>query len=187
MSEQTSAMGFETPQRASLAIDQPLVPTRKPRAKPKAAPPPPAKPAPRKTGRPPYAANDMDRRMVRLLCAGGSKQSSIAAMIGISEPTLRKHYKSELLISKAEMDGRAVNALAQAMMRGGMEAVIAAKWWTQSRMGWGKRVIAGNGKPVAPPRVIVEFVDAAAAPRVEQSASRTGFSDTIRKDVQRVG
>jgi len=176
VSEQTS--------RASLAKDQPPAPTRKPRAKPKAAPPTPAKPAPRKMGRPPYEPDVRDCTMVRLLHAGGIKQSSIAALVGISEPTLRKHYKGELLIAKAEMDGLAGSTLAKAMARGGKEAVTAAKWWTQSRMGWGKRVIAGNAQPApTPPQVIVEFVDDAAAPRVEQSTSRTGFSDTLRKDV----
>lgn len=164
--------------------------TRKLPAKPKAAALPPAKPAPRKNGRPPYEPNDKDRTMVRLLCAGGITQDRIAEAVGISEPTLRKHYKAELLIGKAQMDALAVATLGKAMQRGGKEAVAAAKWWTQSRMGWSERGIVDDSKPADTPlRIIVELVGDAAPPRVEQSEPRTGsrLSGDVRKNLQLVG
>lgn len=59
------------------------MPARKPPAKPKAASAAKPAPAARKPGRPAYEANDKDRTMVRLLCAGGITQDRIAVAICI--------------------------------------------------------------------------------------------------------
>jgi hypothetical protein len=115
-------------------------------------------------------------------------QDRIAVAIGTSEPTLRKHYKRDILIGATEIDAQAVATLVGAMRSGGKEAVVAAKWWTQSRMGWSESLIVDGGKPAdTPMRVIVELVGEVAAPHVEPSAPRFGLSDTIRKNVQLVG
>jgi DNA-binding CsgD family transcriptional regulator len=164
------------------------MPARKPPAKPEAAPPGKSAPVARKPGRPPYETTDKDRTMVRLMCAGGITQDRIAAAIEISTPTLRKHYKRDIMVGGTEIDAQAIGALVTAMRSGGKQAVAAAKFWCQSRMGWSERMTDDDGKPAdIPMRVIVELVGDAAASRVEQSASRTGFSDTIRKNVQLVG
>lgn len=107
--------------------------------------------------------------------------------MGISIKTLIKHYKAELLVGKAMMDGLAISALGTAMSRGGKEAVVAAKWWTQSRMGWTERIIVDDGKPAdMPMRVIVELVGEA-PPQVEQAAPRPRVGETVRANVQLVG
>lgn len=117
------------------------MPAREP--KPTAAPPPPA----RKRGKPQHVPTEKTRARVTAWSGGGIELEMIAASlpnptpdkpdkIGISVPTLTRHYKAELLTGKAMMDGLAISALGAAMQRGGKEAVVAAKWWTQSRMGW---------------------------------------------------
>lgn len=154
---------------------------RKPQPKPA--------PAPLARGRPVHDPDEKSRGRVMAWAAGGIDREYIAKGLGISETTLRKHYRGELVIGKAQMDGLAVNTLGLAMQRGGKEAVIAAKFWCQSRMGWSERVIVDDGKAADTPlRVVVEFVGDAPAPRVDQSA-RTGsrLPDSARQTVQLVG
>lgn len=174
------------------------MPARKPPSKPRAEPP--STPT-RKRGHPKHEPTPLTRSRVTAWSGGGIELALIAASlpdprpdkpdkIGISVPTLNKHYKTELLTGKAMMDGLAIGTLGEAMQRGGKEAVVAAKWWTQSRMGWTERIIVDDGKPAdTPMRVIVELVGEAAAPRIEQTAPRTGsrLADDIRKGVHLVG
>lgn len=145
-------------------------------------PPPPAKPARKKAaaapppkrrdGRPEHVPDISTRGRVIAWVGGGIEQRLIAKALGIAERTLRRRYKGELMIGKAEMDGMAVATLGKAMQRGGKEAVVAAKWWTQSRMGWHEHVIVDDGKPSdTPMRIIVELVGDPAPPRVAAPAS----------------
>jgi hypothetical protein len=139
-----------------------------------ASPPPSRTQSQAKPGRPQYEPNDKDRTIVRLLCAGGITQERIAVAIGISEKTLRRHYKREILVGATEIDAQAIGALVGAMRGGGKQAVAAAKWWTQSRMGWVEKILVDDGKPAdTPMRVIVELVGEAGAPRAEP-APRSG-------------
>jgi hypothetical protein len=97
-----------------------------------------------------------------LVKASGCPQNRvnpIATSLGISTPTLVKHYRGELRIGKAMMDALAISTLVAAMQRGGKEAVVAAKWWTQARMGWSEKVVMDDGKPGdTPMRIIIELV-----------------------------
>lgn len=127
------------------------MPSRKP-----AAPPVKSK---GKVGRPPHVPADKDRLLVRLLTAGGIHQDRIAVALDIPERTLKRHYKREIKMGQTEIDAQSVGALVSAMQRGGKEAVAAAKWWQQSRMGWSERIVVDDGKPAdTPMRVVVEFV-----------------------------
>ncbi len=159
------------------------MPARKP-ANPKASAPPP--PPPAKLGRPAYVASDKDRVMVRLLCAGGITQDRIAVAIGVSAPTLRRHFARDIKVGQTEIDAQAVGTLVAAMRGGGKQAVAAAKFWCQSRMGWSERITVDDGKPAnTPMRVIVELVGDAAPVQIEQARPRPGFD--AAKLVQLVG
>ncbi|RDJ05271.1 hypothetical protein [Rhizobium grahamii] len=48
------------------------------------------------SGRPEYTPTDDEREKVRVLKASGMSQEAIAEAIGISVPTLAKHFTSEL-------------------------------------------------------------------------------------------
>jgi len=52
-------------------------------------------------GRPPYIKTDEDAKTVEALAIAGVKQSLIADIVKISEPTLRKNFRKELDTSKA--------------------------------------------------------------------------------------
>lgn len=124
-------------------------------------------------GKPLHVPTKESRARVTAWSGGGIEQKMIAASIpdptpdkphklGISVPTLNKHYKTELLIGKTMMDGLAISALGAAMQGGGKQAVAAAKWWTQSRMGWRDTLAVQNldkdGKP-ANAEVVYRWAD----------------------------
>jgi hypothetical protein len=178
------------------------MPSRKPSSKPRVQAPRPA--AKRPEGRPVYEATDKDRLTVKVMVAGGIEQRAIAGVLGISGPTLRKHFRREIDTGAAEISAQVVSSLiTMAIGRPGRRATEnvaaqpavpanfnAAKWYSQARMGWTEHIIVDDGKPAdTPMRVVVEFVGEAAAPRVDQSAPRTGsrLPDDIRKNVQLVG
>jgi hypothetical protein len=158
------------------------MPTRKPSPKPKAAAPAPAK---RPANRPSHEPTKVDRDTVSVMVAGGIAQVDIALARGINVTTLRKYYKKEIAAGVTELNTMAIIAHVKLIRAGDFHAI---KWWQQARMGWSGRIVVDDGKPAdTPMRVIVELVGDAAAPRVEQSAPRTGsrLSDTAR--VQLVG
>jgi AraC-like DNA-binding protein len=160
------------------------MPTRKPSPKPKAAAPAPTK---RAAHRPPHDPTKMDRDTVSIMVAGGIGQKDIARARGISEPTLRKYYKKELATGATELNTIAIIAHVKLIRAGDFHAI---KWWQQARMGWSERIVVDDGKPAdTPMRVIVELVGEAAAPRVEQSAPRSGsrLSENLRQTVQLMG
>lgn len=136
---------------------KPEMPPRKAaRAKPATSRAAPAAPPVLKRGQPPHVPTEKSRARVTAWSGGGIELAMIAAglpnptpdnpeRVGISIPTLKKHYRAELLTGKSMMDGLAISALGAAMQRGGKEAVVAAKWWTQSRMGWSERITVVDG------------------------------------------
>jgi len=155
--------------------------TRKP--SPKAAAPLPVQPKKRTRYQPPHVPTKETRNRVTAWSGGGIEQAMIAASlpdptpekpgkIGISVPTLLKHYKTELLTGKTMMDGLAISTLGAAMQRGGKESVVAAKWWTESRMGWRGTVALQNldkdGNP-ANSEVVYRWADPPPMPPTPES------------------
>lgn len=55
-------------------------------------------------GKPQHVATDENRNKVMILQAAGWTVYRIAAALGISQPTLREHYPSELALRKKAMD-----------------------------------------------------------------------------------
>jgi hypothetical protein len=141
-------------------------PKRQPAAKPSTRPPrarKPATPPPlklsKRNGRPAYVATDQAAAWVSELVGAGIVQQRICALLGISLKTLRKHFKDAIRVGHARIDALSILTLLNAMRGGGEAAVIAAKWWTQARMGWSERRAVDNGKAEnAPVPVTIEVV-----------------------------
>lgn len=74
------------------------------------------------SGRPEYAATDEEREKVRVLKAGGMTNVAIAEAIGISEPTLRKHFSSELDRATAKVRAEMLMARYHAAKGGNVQA-----------------------------------------------------------------
>jgi len=58
---------------------------------------------PRGPGRPPHEPTDDSRRLVVQMVADGSAVTAIADQLGVSEPTLRRHYADELLTERPQL------------------------------------------------------------------------------------
>lgn len=56
-------------------------------------------------GQPEHKPSDEQRKLVEVLAQYGVKHKSIAAQLGMSINTLRKHYLSELLVGDAKVQG----------------------------------------------------------------------------------
>lgn len=84
------------------------------------------------------------------MTAGGIEQVHIAAVIGISEPTLRKYYKHEIKVGAHEANAKVVGALLTNATTG--KNVIAQIWWTKTRLGWKETTtveqVGKDGKPI---------------------------------------
>lgn len=106
-----------------------------------------------------YRPNDADRDTIRTMAAGGIPQERIARCIGggITEKTLRKHYRLELDISSDRAIAVAVSNLFQQVQAGNLTAII---FWLKTRARWREveRIehVGGDGGPV---KVIVEYED----------------------------
>jgi DNA-binding CsgD family transcriptional regulator len=55
------------------------------------------------SGRRAYVPTDAEREKVRVLKAGGMSNEAIATAIGISEPTLTKHFSSDIEVGAAKV------------------------------------------------------------------------------------
>ncbi len=77
-------------------------------------------------GRPPHVVTDKNRQKVMLLLALERGEEDVAAAIGISPPTLRKHYFRELKArreARLRLDGALLGALASEAAAGNVAAV----------------------------------------------------------------
>jgi len=87
-------------------------------------------------GQPPYQPTPADRATVKNLVVCGYTQDQIAKCIGtkgISENTLRKHFRAELDGSKAEVDAFATSTLINGIRAGDKTLLI---FYLKTRCGW---------------------------------------------------
>lgn len=87
-------------------------------------------------GQPPYEPTPADRATVKNLVVCGYTHAQIAKCIGvkgISETTLRKHFRRELDSSKAEVDAFATSNLVGLMRTGNLGALC---FYLKCRAGW---------------------------------------------------
>lgn len=94
-------------------------PTRKPAVSKR------AKPKPRKalvTGRPEFSPSTEERQKVEVLIAGRMSHDDIARVLGITPPTLRKHFKDELATGLAKKRAEVLVALHTSALAGNASA-----------------------------------------------------------------
>jgi len=87
-------------------------------------------------GRPVYQPTPTDRATVQNLAAVGVPHAEIARCIGtrgISEPTLRKHFRRELDVSLNEVKALAMSGLVKGLKKGEAWAVC---FTLKARAGW---------------------------------------------------
>ena len=84
-------------------------------------------------GRPPYIKKEDDAKLVEALTIAGVTQTLIAQIVKISEPTLRKNFRTQLDTSKA----RANAVISQALFKKAKDGnVVAQIFWLKTQAGW---------------------------------------------------
>lgn len=114
---------------------------------------------PRPQHRPPHDPSEKLRKRVEHMVAIGFPQPDIAKVIGISEPTLRKHYRDELDCGRAVVTAKISRRLAR-MALGEVENATAADelragmFYLKTRAGWSEDSAARDVTPEAKPLTI---------------------------------
>lgn len=85
-----------------------------------------------------HAPSTQTRNITQLAIAAGFTQQQVAGLIGISVPTLRKHYRAELQAGRDTVNLKVVaNIYRIAMQTEDPEAAIAAgRFICRARLGW---------------------------------------------------
>ena len=91
-----------------------------------------------KGGRPTFEPTPEDRELVRFAASRGAPHTEIAPLIGCSKGTLRKYFRHELRLGKAQAN-LSVGAHLYKMATGDPtlpSTLIAAIFWAKCQMGW---------------------------------------------------
>jgi hypothetical protein len=100
-----------------------------------------------------HVPTEKDRKVVETMAGLGVPQDGIARTIGISEPTLRKHYSDELSSGMTKANAAVAQALYQTALGEGKASIIAAIFWLKCRAAWcdkaGERQAAMGKKELA--------------------------------------
>ena len=117
----------------------------------------------------PHEPSDKTRSEVSALASFGVPQEDIAAYIGISKPTLAKHYPDELSFSSIKANATVGKFLfnmasGQARKQGATygDCKTAAMFWAKTRMGWRETNnldVTTNGRDIMPTRILIEGVE----------------------------
>lgn len=103
-------------------------------------------------GRPPHEATDHTKGQVLAFIIAGYTQEQIAAQLGISKPTLRKHYAQEIDFGAMEAMGKTVGKLMGAIEDRQAWAICFYLKTRGKKLGWSERVeVTGkDGEPLIP-------------------------------------
>jgi hypothetical protein len=144
--------------------------TAKPKQKPRNRVPNPGG----KRGGPQHQPTQASLATVRAMAGVGYSQSVIAQRIGISEPTLRAHYREALDHSIQDVCSRVfANLVRTASTKNDAAGVLAAKFILSCRAGWKERSaieIEETGAGIIAIKKMVEQAEASAAAMAREAA-----------------
>src|SRR5262245_6335567 len=96
---------------------------------------------PRRRGSPPFQPTDDQRRMVERAVGLGFTQERIAALLGITKPTLEKHFREELDRGGAVVEYQVGSSLVDQALKGNVNAQAL---YLSRRAGWKETQIIEN-------------------------------------------
>ena len=84
-----------------------------------------------------HEPTENSRKQVETSAGLGLPHEQIAALVGIDDKTLRKHYRTELDVGKAKASASIARSLYNKALGGDTTAMI---WWTKAQMRWSETV-----------------------------------------------
>lgn len=135
-----------------------------------------------------HKPTEESRAEVAALASFGVPQEDVASYIGISHPTLRKHYSDELNLSAIKANatvGKYLFSLASgmALQEGAThgDCKTAAMFWAKTRMGWREtnalEMSGPNGGPI-------ETQETSALDAIRSRLDSIAAADRARQDTQ---
>jgi hypothetical protein len=110
-------------------------------------------PARNKGGRPQHEPTEKMRQQITLLAGLGLSQDGIAQVVGLTGPTLRKHYKKELASGAHQANAKVAASLYSMATSSSKPNVAAAIFWLKTRAGWREAEAAPPFVEERPPRL----------------------------------
>lgn len=86
--------------------------------------------------RPAHKPTEATRKQVEAMTGYGVPQEAIAEVLGVSVPTLVKHYRSEVDTGVAKANAKVAESLFRKALSDGQGSVAAAIFWMKTRAGW---------------------------------------------------
>ena len=120
-------------------------------------------------GRPRHVPTQKDREIVSFASAIGTPQATIGRLIGISEHTLREHYRDELDLGMARANISVGRNLYRIATGDSPQAAPAGMFWMKTRAGWKETVRQENTGPDGGP---IEFKGMSSRERIESRIAR---------------
>ncbi len=118
-------------------------------------------------GHPAFQPTDKDRRLVKEMASCGTPQDGIARQIGISSPTLRKHFRVELSKAEDEANFRIAQFMFATIMgmpipgvppvTEGPTRASLAMFWAKTRMGWKETTAHEHGGKDGSPIIMYQL------------------------------
>ncbi len=92
--------------------------------------------SPKRPGRPRFQPTAGQRKLARSLASKGIPQDRIAAVVGVSPKTLRKHFRRELTLGSIEANMAVLKVLHKMACSGKRKHLAAAIFWAKCRCGF---------------------------------------------------
>jgi hypothetical protein len=92
----------------------------------------------------PYKPDEKSSKQITLMAGIGLTHDQIAKVMGISDETLRRHYKKELATAKTMLNTQVANNLFRIATSSEKGAVAAAIFWMKTRAGWKETIDLSN-------------------------------------------
>ena len=93
----------------------------------------------KKMGRPPFEPTDYQRKQVTTMAGYGMTHEQIAKVIGVSAPTVSKHFETELEEGLAKATFNITQSLYKQAMNADKPNITAMIFWLKAKAGWRDR------------------------------------------------
>ena len=87
-------------------------------------------------GHPSHKPAEQTRRTVETMSGLGVPHEDIGLSIGVSDVTLRKHYRAELDTGRIKANSAVAQSLYKKAIGDGQSAAVCAIFWAKTQMGW---------------------------------------------------